>query len=113
VVDDGSTDKTCEAVAPYVGCSVRYERIEHAGLPAPINRGLELARGEYVMLANDHDLYAFETLAALSEALEAHPSAALAVSDVVLGPCSRLQAWVFSSRSFHSITIHRCRRSAR
>jgi glycosyltransferase involved in cell wall biosynthesis len=84
VVDDGSTDATREAVAPYTRCNVRYERIEHAGPPAPINRGLELARGEYVMLANDHDLYAQETLAALSEALDAHPSALLAVSDVVL-----------------------------
>jgi hypothetical protein len=84
VVDDGSTDATYEAVAPYLGCIVRYERIEHAGLPAPINRGLQLARGEYVMLANDHDLYAPDTLASLAEALDAHPSAVLAISDVVL-----------------------------
>jgi len=84
VVDDGSTDTTCEAVEQYLACNVCYERIEHAGLPAPINRGLELARGEYVMLTNDHDLYAPETLAMLTDALDAHTSAVLAVSDVVL-----------------------------
>jgi len=84
VVDDGSTDGTCEAVGRYLGCNVRYERIEHAGLPGPINRGLGLARGGYVMLTNDHDLYAPETLESLAEALDAHSSAVLAVSDVVL-----------------------------
>ena len=84
VVDDGSTDATCDAVTPYLGCDVSYERMEHTGLPAPINRGLELACGEYAMLANDHDLYAPETLASLIEALDAHPSAVLTVSDVVL-----------------------------
>jgi hypothetical protein len=63
---------------------VRYERIEHAGLPAPINRGLELAAGEYVMLCNDHDLYAPELLQELSHALDDYPSASMAVSDVLL-----------------------------
>lgn len=84
VVDDGSTDDTREAVAPYLGCNVRYERIEHAGLPAPISRGLELARGAYIMLTNDHDLYTPETLSALADALDAHPSAVMAISDVAL-----------------------------
>jgi glycosyltransferase involved in cell wall biosynthesis len=84
VVDDGSTEGTRGAVTPFLCRNVGYERIEHAGLPAPINRGLELATGEYVMLCNDHDLYAPELLQELSHALDKHPRASMAVSDVVL-----------------------------
>ena len=32
VVDDGSMDATCEAVAPYLGCNLRYERTKSLSL---------------------------------------------------------------------------------
>lgn len=59
IVDDGSTDKTIERVAAYKDPRVRLEcNPENLGIPATRNRGLELARGEYIALL-DSDDYAY------------------------------------------------------
>jgi len=57
VVDDGSTDATV-AVARQFGTAVRYERQSHRGSPdAARNRGVELARGEYLAFLDQDDLW--------------------------------------------------------
>jgi glycosyltransferase involved in cell wall biosynthesis len=84
VLDDGSTDATPEVMQRVCCRGIGYLRSEHLGLPGIVNAGLPLVTGEYVMLCNDHDLYAPELLEALSSALDANPSASLAVCDVVL-----------------------------
>jgi len=59
VVDDGSTDRTAERVDAYGDPRVRLVRSEaNLGIPASRNRGLELARGEYIALL-DSDDYAY------------------------------------------------------
>lgn len=59
VVDDGSTDRTCDLVSAYQDPRVRLERNSaNLGIPATRNRGLELARGEYIALL-DSDDYAY------------------------------------------------------
>jgi hypothetical protein len=59
VVDDGSTDRTAELVERYKDPRVRLERNTcNRGIPATRNRGLELARGEYIALL-DSDDYAY------------------------------------------------------
>ena len=83
VADDGSEDGTWKVLGGFRN-RIRCIRSEHIGLPGIINRALIEARGEYVMLCNDHDFYAPETLEALASGLDDCPSASLAVSDVVL-----------------------------
>lgn len=59
VVDDGSTDRTCDLVSGYQDPRVRLERnSQNLGIPATRNRGLELASGEYIALL-DSDDYAY------------------------------------------------------
>jgi glycosyltransferase involved in cell wall biosynthesis len=49
VIDDGSTDSSAEIVSSYQDPRVRLERNErNLGLIATLNRGLELARGEFI-----------------------------------------------------------------
>ena len=67
VVDDASPDNTAEIVASYVDPRIRYYRNEHnLGVPENLNYTLSLARGEFMMLLEDHDLlvptYLEETL---------------------------------------------------
>lgn len=71
VIDDGSTDASPEVLAELAAKDprVRVERQAHAGRGAALNRGLELARGEYVMLVDGADFLepdAAETLEELA-----------------------------------------------
>lgn len=55
VVDDGSTDRSVERIKEF-GDAVRLVTLPHAGAPAARNRGIELARGEYVKLLDADDV---------------------------------------------------------
>lgn len=58
LVDDGSTDDTPRELmeARRRGCNFRYVRIEHGGPAAARNRGIEEARGEFLMFLDVDDL---------------------------------------------------------
>lgn len=74
VVDDGSSDRTVERIAAYTDARVRLERNPtNLGIPATRNRGLALARGEYIALL-DSDDYAYpDRLGRQVEFLDRHP----------------------------------------
>jgi len=56
VVDDGSTDDTCEVVARY-GSAVTLMRQRNAGAAVARNEGLRRARGKYIALLDADDLW--------------------------------------------------------
>lgn len=76
VVDDGSTDNTCEIAQRYVG-RVRYVRQQNAGLSAARNTGLTVAKGNYVNFLDSDDRLLPEKLARQAPLLEADPGLAL------------------------------------
>lgn len=57
LIDDGSTDGSSEVCAACRGKDdrVRYERTDNHGIVAARNRGLELARGEYICFCDQDD----------------------------------------------------------
>jgi glycosyltransferase involved in cell wall biosynthesis len=56
VVDDGSTDDTAERLVPYVP-RIRYEYQTNRGASAARNRGVEIARGQWVSFLDSDDLF--------------------------------------------------------
>lgn len=77
IVDDGSTDATLEVLSSYRDPRLRVEcNPRNLGIPATRNRGLELARGEYIALLDSDDKAWPTRLARQVETLDRHPDLA-------------------------------------
>lgn len=72
VVDDGSTDGTREALAPYER-RIRYIRQDNQGKSAARNTGILAARGDYVAFLDSDDVWEPERIAVTRSALGAAP----------------------------------------
>jgi glycosyltransferase involved in cell wall biosynthesis len=63
IVDDGSTDHTAEIIRGYGDDSrIRYIYQENKGQAAALNRGLDLASGEFITTLDTDDWYAPDSL---------------------------------------------------
>ena len=56
VIDDGSTDDTGTRIRPYLG-RIQYLWQENRGLSAARNKGIELAKGEWIAILDDDDTW--------------------------------------------------------
>lgn len=72
VIDDGSTDRTREIVLSYP--EIKYLYQTNAGTAAARNRGIEMARGEYLAFLDADDLWMPGKLAIQIAAFEADPT---------------------------------------
>ena len=62
VVDDGSTDNTAKILAAYKDPRIQYTYQENRGQAAALNRGLDLAQGEYITTLDTDDWYSPNSL---------------------------------------------------
>jgi glycosyltransferase involved in cell wall biosynthesis len=85
VIDDGSTDDSVE-VASQTGIPIRMVRQANAGVAAARNKGIELARGEYLAFLDSDDYWNEEFLSATVTFLSEHPEAI----GVSVGQCHRI-----------------------
>jgi len=72
VADDGSTDASAD-IARRFGVSVRYDFRHHEGLGATRNRGVNLARGNFISFLDADDLWLKEKLAHQTAAFSDDP----------------------------------------
>ena len=78
VVDDGSTDRSAEAVHAF-GDAVHYVRQPRSGASVARNRGVELATGQIVAFLDADDLWCDGVLPRLLAVLEDDPSVGMVV----------------------------------
>jgi len=76
VIDDGSTDNTPELARTFPA-EVRYIRQENRGLSAVRNRGIELARGRYIIFLDADDVLLEKALEISVDFMDRHPGACL------------------------------------
>lgn len=81
VVDDGSTDSSAE-IAESFGHPVRVIRQTNAGHVAARNRGLETARGQYVVSLDADDLFSPDKFALQTARLDRHPDIDLVIGQI-------------------------------
>jgi glycosyltransferase involved in cell wall biosynthesis len=82
VVDDGSTDETCELVAKYP--DLVYHRLEkNSGVSHARNLGVELARGELICFLDSDDLWQKNKLKIQVDWMQAHPDCKICYSDEI------------------------------
>ncbi len=105
VVDDGSTDDTIEALAPYRD-RIRYVRTENGGPARARNVGMALSRGDYVCWLDSDDLFHPAKLALQSAILDAYPDLGMVWTE-----CSAFDdhgLWLdFHLRTYHETAYRR------
>lgn len=82
VVDDGSTDRTAEVVKSYEDPRLSYFYQENQDAFNTINRGLGMAKGEYITILNSDDVYSTNRLERMVEE-QRRTGAACLFSDVI------------------------------
>ena len=80
VIDDGSTDRTPQILAGYRDRAV-ISRQPNQGVAAARNRGLSLARGEYIAFLDADDIWLPDYLREQAAFLDANPQFGLSFTD--------------------------------
>lgn len=83
VVDDGSTDRTCEIVASY-SAPVRLIRQQNARVCAARNRGISEAVGQYICLMDHDDFWFPHKLEQQVNLLQVHTEVGVVYSSFIL-----------------------------
>lgn len=80
VIDDGSQDETVEVVNSIDDERIKVNSFKNGGVSLARNRGISLAKGEYIAFMDADDLWTSDKLELQLEALQKHPEAALTYS---------------------------------
>jgi len=83
VVDDGSTDHTCQVAHSYSDARLRYIYQENRGLSAARNTGICNSSGQYLTFLDSDDQFLPEKLALLVKELEIHPELGMVAGQAI------------------------------
>lgn len=86
IIDDGSVDRTGEIVRPFLDADrrIRYFRHENMGEPGTVNRGWQMARGEFVVIISADDPQTPALIKRSVQAMREHPEAIVTYPDQVV-----------------------------
>lgn len=80
IIDDGSKDGTADILKSYNDNRIQLVFQENAGAHNAINRGLSLAKGEYLTILNSDDIYMKNRFELIMEYLLKNPEVSMASS---------------------------------
>ena len=89
-IDGGSTDGTVEILREIQGLTVAFVSEPDRGISHAFNKGIAMARGEFIGILNAGDQYEPGTFGAIASAAHAHPEA-----DVI---CGSINLWEGGSK---------------
>jgi len=87
IVDDGSTDNTLSILNSYAAEDSRihvFPAEKNLGVVLNFERGCQLAKGDFIALSDQDDIFHKDKIALLVHALKVHPDNDLVVSDLSL-----------------------------
>ena len=85
IIDDGSTDCSAEIIRSYKDSRIRlFHNINNLGLVPSLNRGLDLARGEFIARMDADDISHPERLSEQLAFLDNHPHIGLVGTNFIL-----------------------------
>ena len=84
VINDSSKDNTKNALLPFVGDIVLIENKRNLGLPSSLNKGIEKARGQFIVRVDSDDYVHVDFLKILSLHLQLNHSIDAIASDYLL-----------------------------
>jgi hypothetical protein len=104
IIDDGSTDDSVAVVQSYSDARIRLVRNEtNRGVVATLNRGLDLARGEYIARMDADDVSLPERLQMQMDFLDAHPGVGVLGSACRFIDARGALGQVFANPSSHEL----------
>ena len=87
IIDDGSIDNTKEIIQAFLDERIKYIFQEHNGLPASArNKGLKLAKGEYIAFLDSDDLWFPQKLKIQINFMKENPSILLVATNGLIFP---------------------------
>ena len=98
VVDDGSSDATAEALAPYMG-KIHYLPIPNSGVSNARNTGIRESSGRYIAFLDSDDVWHPQKLECYARAVQSHPRAGLFYSQIKIINEAGKMLWVDKSRA--------------
>lgn len=98
VVDDGSTDGTLDALAPFFKQIKVLRRPERRGVSAARNLGITAARGEWLAFLDSDDLWLPDKLARQVAFAKAHPGLLI---------CQTAEIWLRNGKRVNPPATHR------
>ena len=110
VINDGSSDRTGEVVQSYNDSRITYIYQENQDASNTINRGLHLAKGDFVAILNSDDVYSLNRLERMIDEQEKSKAACI-LSDVqpilekgeeIVDPLFGWNIWHQKNRNFYT-----------
>ena len=82
IINDGSADNTEREILKYDDSRIIYLSQENRGAHNTINKGIDMAKGEYISILNSDDVYHPDRLALCLEHLESHKGTSVVITQV-------------------------------